>query len=80
MLSDDEIVRRLRVIRHSPTHYRNGHQAPSINALSALSSLSRKQIYRICQGEPLGPRSRAELSQALSCDVMTGARSAGHRQ
>jgi hypothetical protein len=77
MLSDDEIVRRLREIRFSPSAHRNGRRAASINAAATVAGLSRMQVYRVIHGEPLGARARAGLSEFLTCHVITGQRSGG---
>ena len=80
MLSDAEIVRRLRIIKHSPQHDRCARRTPSLNAIANAVSITRMQIYRIIRGDPLGPRSRSELNRVMTCNEMTGARSSVHRQ
>lgn len=67
MLSDDEIRRRLRAIRHSSRHERNARRAPSINATAAAAGLSRETLYCIARDEPIGQRARRELTRVLTC-------------
>jgi hypothetical protein len=76
-LPDEEIRRLIRCIRHSSQSDRYGRRTQSINAVAQAAGLSRKQLYRIAAGEPLGPRARMELSRVLSCDVMMGERAGG---
>lgn len=66
MLSDQEIVRRLRAIRLSPMPERFARRLPTINTVSQLSGLSRWWLYEIAKtGGGIGPKSRDRLSQAL---------------
>jgi hypothetical protein len=66
MLSDQEILRRLRTIRFSSDTERNARRSPSLNAVITASGLGRTFVYRIIrEGKGLGPRSRARLSEAL---------------
>lgn len=77
MLSDEQIIHLLRGIRFSPKAERNARRAPSINGLAQASGLSRMHLYRVTNGEPLTPRVRRELSAALTCHAMNGARTGG---
>lgn len=68
MLSDQEIVRRLRAIRFIPAPERYARRAPSLNAVIKRSGLSKVQVYAIATtGTGIGPKSRAGLSRALTC-------------
>lgn len=67
MLSDDEILRRLRAIRFSPSHLRNARKAPSINALAAQAGLSRKALYAAANTGEMGATVRAKLIGAMTC-------------
>jgi hypothetical protein len=71
-MTDEDIRRRLRGVRHSLRADRYGRHIQSINAVAIAAGLSRKQIYRICNGSPIGPRARMGLNRVLSCDVTTG--------
>jgi hypothetical protein len=76
----DEAIRRwIQVVRHSSRAARYGRRITSINAVAQAAGLSRKHLYRIANGEPIGPRARAELSRVLTCDTMNGERTAGQR-
>jgi hypothetical protein len=75
MLTDAEIVRRLRFIRYSSRADRYGRHIQSINAVALAAGLNRRQLYRVANGEPIGDRARVALSHALSCDVLTGEKS-----
>src|ERR1700690_386208 len=62
MLSDEEIIRRLRAIRMSPHLERSARRAPSLNGVIRASGISKDRVYRICRGEAgLGPKSRKAL-------------------
>jgi hypothetical protein len=65
MLSDAEIIRRLRAIRFSPMPERFARRLPSINALHKATDISRVHLYRIIRNGQLGPKARALLSDAL---------------
>ena len=78
-MTDEEIRWLLKVIRHSSRADRYGRHIQSINAVAIAAGLSRRQIYRVIHGEPIGPRARIGLSRVLSCDVMTGERSQARR-
>lgn len=68
MLSDAEILRRLREIRHSSRTERYARRAVSMNAIAQSADLSRCHLHDIAAGRrPLGPISRHALSQALTC-------------
>jgi hypothetical protein len=69
-LPDEDILRRLRTIRHSSKHERNARRALSINAVATASGLCREYLHRLANGsERLGPRSRRELSRVLADDL-----------
>jgi hypothetical protein len=72
MLSDEDIVRKLRIICHSSRSERYARRATSINGIALAAGLNRRQLYRIVNGEPIGDRARVGLSRVLSCDVLTG--------
>lgn len=74
MLSDDEIRRKLLELRHSPVADRLARRAPSINALAIAAGLAPEHLFRIALGQPLGPKSRVQLSRVLSHDTITGER------
>jgi hypothetical protein len=76
MLSDDEILRRLREVRHSPQASRNARQAVSINGIANAANLSRCHVHDLQAGRrALGPISRLALSEALTSLQSTGSRS-----
>jgi len=77
-MTDEEIRQRLRGVRHSSRADRYGRHIQSINSVAIAAGLSRKQIYRICDGSPIGPRARMGLSRVLSWDVMTSERFSVH--
>ena len=66
MLSDQEIIRRLRAIKFSPQGERYARRAPSLNAIVQASGVTRQQVYQVISGYGLGPKSRARLSRALT--------------
>jgi hypothetical protein len=66
MLSDEEIVRRLREIRLSPRRERYARRAPSMNALAVETGITREHIHKLTSGtKGLGPLSRIRLSAAF---------------
>jgi hypothetical protein len=75
MLSDQEIVRRLRAIRHSPASLRNARKAPSINAIALRADLSRNAVYVVASTGRVGPNARPKLVAALTCHETDRARS-----
>lgn len=80
MLSDEEIVRQLTVIRHSSRAARYGRHIASINGIAVAASVSTEYLYRIIRGERIGPHARVKLSQALSCEQIASVRSPGRPQ
>lgn len=67
MLSDDEILRRLRAIRHSPTRERYARRVVGINTVAVVAGIHRVQVHHIASGASrLGRRSRIGLSKALT--------------
>ena len=66
MLSDDEIIRRVRSIRLSSAFERNARRLPSINGLATAAGLTPQTIFRISNGSPLSKHSRERLQQALT--------------
>lgn len=65
MLPDEEIVRRLRVIRLSNRRERYARRLPSMTAIITASGLSRRQVYNVVNGIPFGDQCREALSRAL---------------
>jgi hypothetical protein len=74
MLSDEEIVRRLRIIRHSPQADRYARRATSMNGIAQAADVAREYLYSIVNGEPFGQRTRLALSRILTCEDMTRVR------
>ena len=67
MLSDAEIVRRLRAIRLSPASERYARRAPSMNGIAVAAGINRVHVHDIASGKArLGRRSRECLSRALT--------------
>ena len=78
ILSDHEIIRRLRTVRHSSQDERNARRAPSINAIATRAGLTREAVYRIIRTGSLGTKSRAGLSFAFAtCELRFGVRLKG---
>jgi hypothetical protein len=65
-VTDAEISRHVKTIRFSPPAAREGGRLPTLSALARQTGLSRKQLYRIAEGQPLGQRSRQALAEALN--------------
>lgn len=76
-LSDEEIIRRLRVIRHSSRSARYGRHILSMNAIAVAAGLARERLHRVVNGEPIGRKYRTELSRVLTCDEIVGERTGG---
>ena len=66
MLSDAEIVRRLRAIRLSPASERYARRAPSMSGIAVAAGINRQHVHDIASGKArLARRSREGLSRAL---------------
>jgi hypothetical protein len=76
MLSDEEIIRQLKAVRHSDVTERNARRAPSMNAISERVGVSLNYLYRLCKGEPLGRYTRQKLSDFFTTEQNDGERSA----
>jgi hypothetical protein len=76
MLSDAEIIRRLRTIRHSPSRERYARRAPSINGIAKAAGISREYLFRLLKGEPIGSPAREKLSLVLTSERMNGGKTA----
>ena len=67
MLTDYEIMRRLRMIRYSPRSERQARRAPTLNAIATASQVRSDHLYRLLTGQyRLTDRLRQRLSHALS--------------
>ena len=67
MLSDQEIIRRLKTIRFSSASERNARRAPSINAIAKQAGLSRKALYEVTTTGRLGSIARGKLTRVMTC-------------
>ncbi len=78
MLPVAEIVRRLRIIRHSPQAERYARRIPSMNGVATAAGLSREFIHKIAEGTRVpSPRAAAALSDALTCGQNEGVGTGG---
>jgi hypothetical protein len=69
-LPDDEIIRRLRMIRYSPRAERQARRAPSLRAIAIRSEIQIDYLYRVLSGQRhLTDRLRQHLSIVLSDKV-----------
>jgi len=68
MLTDAEIVQRLRAIRFSPAQLRNARKAPSMNGLATKAGLTREWLFQITRGAPIGAKARSRLIAALTSE------------
>jgi hypothetical protein len=67
MLTDDEILRRLRTIKATSHLDRCARLLPSINQVAAASGVCKQHLYLVINGTAkIGPRSRPKLSKALT--------------
>ena len=64
-MTDEEIRRMLKIVRNSSRAERYGRHIRSINAVAIAAGLNRRQLYRIVNGEPIGPRARMQLSRVF---------------
>jgi hypothetical protein len=79
MLTDAEIFRRLRTIKHSSPTERNARRAPSIHGLAQHAGLTTAAIYQVLKKGSLGRVSRPALALALETyQHVHRARSSGH--
>ena len=76
MLSDEDILRRLRAIRFSPKTERYARRAASINGIAARAGITREHVHRIVNGSKrLTHQTRDALDRVLTCDRVGGAKS-----
>jgi hypothetical protein len=64
-MTDEEIVRQLKTVKHSSQHERNARRATSINDLAVRTGITRAWLYEIMRTGRVGRRSRQPLSKAL---------------
>lgn len=75
MLSDEEIIRRLKLVRHSSRVERNARRILSMNRIAEQTGLSRKHLYALCNGtDPITPNVRRRLSDIMTCYEEEGVR------
>jgi len=67
MLSDDEITRQIKEVRHSSRTDRNASRILSINHIAQATGLSREIIYQVARGAKLTGRVRQKLAEFLAC-------------
>jgi hypothetical protein len=68
MLTDDEILRRLRTIKATSHLDRCARLSPSLNQIASLSGLTRRHLYYLLDGtRKLGPTARSKLSRSFAC-------------
>lgn len=73
MLSDTEIMRRLKAVRYSSRLERNARRAISMNGIATKAGISREYLHMIVSGQrPLTARGRVILSQVLTCEHKGG--------
>ena len=69
-LPDDEIIRRLRMIRYSSRHERQARRAPSLRDIATRSEIQIDYLYRVLSGQRrLTDWLRERLSITLSDKV-----------
>jgi len=66
MLSDAEIMRRLRAIRYSDRSERQARRIQSINGIAREAGMPRPYLFEIVSTGRLGSLSREKLSRVLS--------------
>ena len=70
MLTDYEIMRRLRMIRYSSRHERQARRAPSLRDIATRSEIQIDYLYRVLSGSRrLTDQLRQRLSIVLSDKV-----------
>jgi hypothetical protein len=68
MLSDEEIVRRLRVIKHSSQTDRRRQRGETMLGLAKSTGIARSYLHRIADKSlNMGPRTRGRLQAAFGC-------------
>jgi DNA-binding phage protein len=66
MLSDNEILRRLRAIRFSPRSERLARRATSMRGIALEAGIAREHIHKVASGKyPLRAPTKAALSAVL---------------
>jgi hypothetical protein len=74
-MTDDEIRRQLRLIKSTPKTRRCGRKATSLNKIALEAGLSRRALYNIIDGHPIGDKARAGLRLAFRREVHDGEKS-----
>jgi hypothetical protein len=76
MLPRDEVLRRLKLVRHSSYDDRVRNIAPTISDIARSIGVSREHLHQISSGKtPLGPCTRAKLSDYFEgCENIEGER------
>ena len=70
LLSDHEIIRRLRMIRYSSRHERQARRITSLRSIATASGIQIDYLYRVLSGQRhLTDRLRQHLSLVLSDKV-----------
>jgi Zn ribbon nucleic-acid-binding protein len=65
-LTDEEIVRRIRIVRHTPQEERLAHRAPSLQSIAQAAGIARKRLYEIAKTGHMSPRDRVKLEAILA--------------
>ena len=76
MLSDKEIIQRLKAVRYSSSSERYARRATSINGIAKAAGISREYLFRLLKGEPIGSPAREKLSLVLTSEWMNGGKTA----
>jgi hypothetical protein len=76
MLPRDEILRRLKLVRHSSYADRIRKRSLTITELAQSVGCSREYLHQIISGKAsIGPQTRAALSDYFECEQNDGERS-----
>lgn len=68
MLSDEEIIRCLKLVRHSSIRERQGRRLLSMSRVAREAGLNRTYVLAIVAGtKPLTPFAKRKLSPVLTC-------------
>ena len=65
MLTHDEIVKAVRLIRYSSKAKRNGRKTLTIGALSRAAGISRETTYQVAKTGRMSPETALNLQHAL---------------
>jgi hypothetical protein len=80
-LSSDDVLRKLKLIRHGSRADRVTGKSLTISDIARETGISRVHLHQIaCETVPIGPKTRAALSDFFECMKNDGEKDASRRR